>query len=500
MGEISSAAGTSTVAMRTKLAFGIGASGEAATNWIFNALTFFFYNQVLGLAPYLAGMAVFIAIIFDAITDPVMGSISDRFHSRWGRRHPFMFAAPAPIVIAMYMIFSPPEALEGYGLFAWYTFFTVMMRGSLTLFTVPHLALGAELSDDYHERSKVMSHNNIFTYFGWMVLHIFVWFVIFPNFELGQRNQDAYFPIVIYCMALVTICILVSAWFTRDRIPYLKQPPDDGEKISLIRLFKDMKEAMSNPNYLHLLIGLFFLSMMIGTHETLSIYMATFYWELTPIQIGWLVLNNVLGYTVGFAVTAKLHRRYDKRATIVGSAVMLSIFWSSAVTLRLFGLAPENTTWELVAFIVGLGTFSSIGGSIINISVMSALADIADEHELKSGRRQEGIFYSARTFFAKASNGVGHVVAGFALELIEFPTNAVPGEVDADKIFSLGIVDGPFAMVWGLVAAGLYGRYKINKSYHDDIMRQLQARKEAGGYQPSAATADDPPAGTAEPA
>ena len=116
MGEISSTTGQSVVAMRTKLAFGIGASGEAATNWIFNVLTFFFYNQILGLSPSLAGLAVFIAIIFDAITDPVMGSISDRFHSRWGRRHPFMFAAPAPIVVAMYMIFFPPEGLQGYGI------------------------------------------------------------------------------------------------------------------------------------------------------------------------------------------------------------------------------------------------------------------------------------------------------------------------------------------------------------------------------------------------
>lgn len=483
MGEISSTTGQSAVAMRTKLAFGIGASGEAATNWIFNVLTFFFYNQILGLSPSLAGLAVFIAIIFDAITDPVMGSISDRFHSRWGRRHPFMFAAPAPIVVAMYMIFFPPEGLQGYGLFAWYTFFTVMMRSCLTLFTVPHLALGAELSDDYHERSKVMSYNNIFTYLGWLVMHIFVWFVIFPNFELGQRNQSAYFPIVMYCMALVAACIFISAWFTKDRIPYLKSPPDDGEKIGVVRLFKDMKEAMSNRNYLSLLIGLFMLSMMIGTHETLFIYMATFFWELTPVQIGWLILSNVFGYTIGFAITAKLHRRFDKRATIVGSAILLSIFWSSAVTLRLFGLAPENSSWELVAFIIGLGTFSSIGGSVINISVMSALADVADEHELKSGRRQEGIYYSARTFFAKASNGVGHVVAGIALEVIEFPTNAVPGEVAADTIFSLGIVDGPFAMCWGLAAAVLYGRYKINKTYHDEIQRQLRERKPRGTAQ-----------------
>ena len=474
------------VAMRTKLAFGIGASGEAATNWIFNVLTFFFYNQILGLSGSLAGTAVFIAIIFDAITDPLMGSISDRFHSRWGRRHPFMFAAPAPIVLAMLMIFYPPTALEGFTLFVWYTFFTVVMRVSLTLFVVPHLALGAELSDDYQERSKIMSYNNIFTYIGWLFMHIFVWFVIFPNYELGQRNQAAYTPIVVYCVTIIAVCIFVSAWFTRDQIPNLKQPPDDGERFSFRRLILDMKEAMVNRNYLYLLLGLFFLSIMIGTHETLGIYVQTFFWELSPIQIGWLIMSNVVGYTIGFMIAEPLHRRFDKRATIVGAAIVLSIFWSSAVTLRLLGFAPDNGTWTLVMFIIFLGSFSSAGGSIINISVMSALADVADEHDLKSGRRQEGIYYSARTFFAKASNGIGHVVAGFALDFIEFPSNAVPGQIAADKIFALGIIDGPFAMVWGLIAAVLYGKYSIDRKYHAEIQHKLATRNAAMGN--SAAT------------
>ena len=124
----------SPVLMRTKLAFGVGASGEAGTLWIFNALTFFFYNQVLGLPPDLSGYAVMIAILFDAITDPVMGTISDRFKSKYGRRHPFMFAAPGPILIALFFIFNPPVSLNtDLSLFVWYTIFTIFLRVSLTL-------------------------------------------------------------------------------------------------------------------------------------------------------------------------------------------------------------------------------------------------------------------------------------------------------------------------------------------------------------------------------
>jgi Na+/melibiose symporter-like transporter len=465
------------VAMRTKLAFGIGASGEAATNWIFNALTFFYYNQILGLSGTLTAAAVTVGIVSDALTDPLMGSISDRFRSRLGRRHPFMFAAPLPLVLCIYAIFNPPHVLETQGLFIWFMLFSVGMRVCLTLFAVPHLALGAELSDDYNERSKIMSYNNVFTYGGVIVMHIAVWFVIFPAFDNGRMEQVAYYPVVFFCCSLIMLCILTSAYQTRDRIPFLKPIPAGLPAFSAAQLGREMWSAMRNRHYLFLLLGLFFLSVMIGTHETLGLYMATFYWELTDHQIGWLILNNVFGYAIGFIFTARLHDRFDKRWTIVASAAGLSVFWSTAVTLRLFDLAPANTSTELVLFIIGIGTFSSACGSILNISVMSALADIADEHELNTGRRQEGIFYSARTFFAKATNGIGHVVAGIALDIIEFPIGAKPGTIEPEKIVALGIVDGPFAMLWGLLGACFYTGYRIDRAYHARIQRALASRR-----------------------
>jgi Na+/melibiose symporter-like transporter len=432
--------------IKTKLAFGVGATGEGATNWIFAGLTFFFYNQVLGLSGSLTGLAVLIAIIFDAVSDPIMGSISDRFISKLGRRHPFMFAAPFPTVIAIYLMFFPPDGLSEYGLFGWLIFSTILLRLSITLFAVPHLALGAELSDDYFERSRVMSYNNLFGYMGVIIMHIFVWFLIFPYFageKIGQLYQESYTPIAIFSMVLISLCILSSAYFTKDRIPYLNQPSRSESHIKITDLFKDIYGAISNKNYARLLVGMFFLSMLIGTHETLGIYMGTFFWELSPIQIGWLIINNIIGYAFGFILTAKLHQRFDKPIVIVATVLGLTIFWSASANIALLGFAPERGSWELVLMIICLGSFASACGSILHISVMSALADIADEHELNTGIRQEGVFYAARAFFSKTSNGIGHVIAGVALDFIAFPENAVPGEIPEDTIFNLGLVDGP---------------------------------------------------------
>jgi len=471
------------VRIKTKLWFGLGASGESTTNWVFNVLAFIYYQQILGLSGTLTGAAVLIGILSDAITDPLMGSISDSFRSRFGRRHPFMFIAPIPLAASVYLMFNPPGGVvdDQTLLFVWFMVFTVLMRSLLTLFAVPHLAMGAELSSDYIERSKVMSYNNLFAFYGGFLMHCFVWFLVFGYLfedQGGQLHGPAYQPIIIFSCCLIIITIFGCAWFTRDQIPRLMAPKNTSP-FTPQKLFGDIWDALKNRHYRFLLLGLFFLSMTIGTHETLSIYMGTFFWRLNAYQIGWLVISSVIGYHIGFALTSVAHRHFDKRWTIVGSAAGLSVFWSTAVTLRLFDLAPENSSWQLVAFIISIGIFSSACGSILNISVMSALADIADEHELNTGRRQEGIFYSARTFFAKVTNGIGHLIAGIALDYyIYLPSGAVPGQVPEDVLFRLGIVDGPFAMIFGLIAAVIYSGYRIDQKYHEQIKLKLSQAKD----------------------
>ncbi|MFL2700059.1 MAG: MFS transporter [Gammaproteobacteria bacterium] len=466
--------------LRTKLAYGVGAIGESSVIWLFSTLAFFFYNQVIGLSGTLAGLAVLIATLFDAVSDPLVGSISDNFRSKYGRRHPFMFAAPLPAMLCIYLVFSPPVEMGQIAIFAWFAIFTILLRLSITLFTIPHLALGAELSDDYIERSNVMSFNNVFAYTGVIIMHVYVWFFVFPNidgFEMGQLSRDAYPSIVFFSCLLIGTAMTASAFYTRDQIPNLKQAESRKDKNVAIRFFKDIYAVLKNPNYLYLLLGIFFLSILIGTHETLGLYMYTFYWKLSPIQTGWLILNNVFGYAIGFIVTSKLHQMFDKPIIIVISAILLSVFWSLAVILSLFGLAPEPASWDLVIFIIILGSVAAAGGSILHISVMSALADVCDEHELLTGYRQEGIFYSARSFFAKTSSGIGHVIAGIALDIINFPRGDINAEVTESMLFNLGLLDGPFAMIWGLIAAIFYSGYKITNKYHKEIREKLNEKK-----------------------
>jgi Na+/melibiose symporter-like transporter len=110
------------------------------------------------------------------------------------------------------------------------------------------------------------------------------------------------------------------------------------------------------------------------------------------------------------------------------------------------------------------------------ISSLSALADIADEHELNTHRRQEGIFFAARSFFAKASQGVGHLIAGMALDFINFPVGAAPGTVAEESIFSLGMIDGPVAALPITLSLVFFWRYRLTRSRQQEIQATLKSR------------------------
>ena len=174
-----------------KLGYGIGQTSAGVKNAAFSIFLFFYYNQVLGLSGSLAGMASLLALIIDAITDPMVGQLSDRFKSRWGRRHPFMLIGAVPFGFAMYLLFAPPAGMDEYGLFAWMLGFAITVRVLLTFFFVPHLSLGAEMVRDYHERTSLISYRLFFQFAGGLFVTM-VGFVVFfpPSDGFPERHAE----------------------------------------------------------------------------------------------------------------------------------------------------------------------------------------------------------------------------------------------------------------------------------------------------------------------
>lgn len=469
----------SSLSFKTKFAFGVGSGAESIALYTVGTFAMIYYNQVLGLPAHLAGLAISASLFLDGISDPLVGSLSDRTRSRLGRRHAYMFFAPIPIALAFVAVFNPPDGLSQGQLFGWFALSVVLLRQSMTFFHTPHLALGGELSSDYTERSKIMAYNSFFQWAGaaatsWIALSYF--FKATPEYPRGLLNPEPYAPYSLIMGAIALAILFASAWFTRDQIPHLPKPPENLPKYSPFEFMKDLGKAFSNRNYVWLLAAYFFLSMMVGLRTGLHLYTNTFYWQLTSEELRWFVIGSFAGYFSAFLAAARLHGRYDKRAVMIISALIYAI--APAIPVALGGIGVLNAaTPGLLVILVSFSVLSYGAASILSISVMSALADVADENELKFGVRQEGVLYSTRSLFAKVDQAIGAALAGLVLTIIAFPVKAQIGEVPNEIVWNLALWDGILAGVPGFVAVFFYSRYRITRTTFDATKAALRERR-----------------------
>ncbi|HBV25332.1 MAG TPA: hypothetical protein DEB44_05315, partial [Acidimicrobiaceae bacterium] len=174
-------------------AFGAGELVQAVVTIGLYSLLLFYYQQVVGLSGTLTGLALGIALFFDGVTDPAVGSLSDRIQGRYGRRHPVMAGAAIPLAIAFFFLFYPPDGLAEFGNFVWLTVFAILVRTALTFFVIPHLALGAEMAPDYLQRSTLYSFGSLIGGIGGALIGFAVYWVFFPTtdeFNPGLLNAD----------------------------------------------------------------------------------------------------------------------------------------------------------------------------------------------------------------------------------------------------------------------------------------------------------------------
>ncbi len=463
-----------------KLGYGVGSMAEAL---VFSSTTQFlliFYNQVRGLNAGYVGMAIAAGLFVNAVADPLVGSWSDRTRSRFGRRHPFMFAAILPVALAFWGLFNPPAGLGMWGQLVWLAVLNIVLQQALTLFHTPHLAFGGELSPDYIERTKVMSYNTFFLWAGdtacWLSTFglFFAASRAFPN---GALDPSRYLGFSTTVALLVGAILLLSSASTARRIRWMPKPAAGAKGFSLPAFFGDVKQALSNRNYLTILFSMLFLSLMQGVRGGLWIYTATFFWRLDNSQIVWFAAGSFIAYVAGSAWVSRIHRRFDKRATVTAAIALYCIGPALPLALGYVGVLSAQTPGILV-ILIAFGLLQHFPYCLIATTQYSALADITDENEVKYGVRQEGVFFSTQTFFARIDQAVGSALAGWVLSLLAFPAHAVPGHVPQPVLQGLALAF-VVSTAPGLVGAVCASRLRLSAASHKATRETLAARAEA---------------------
>jgi Na+/melibiose symporter-like transporter len=390
-----------------------------------------------------------------------------------------MFGAIVPAAVLFFALYNPPDVSQFWQLI-WLGVANTLLLQVMTVYHTPHLALGGEMSQDYLGRTSVMAYNTFCLWLGdtigWlMAFRIF--FAATEKFPNGALDPTRYPMFSITVSALIIVILTYSSWSTMNRIPYLPQPRAEQKRFGVRELMRDVRQALSNRNYVMLLIGLFFLSMMTGVRIGLWLYTATYFWQLDNNQISYFVVGSFTGYLFAALAVKRLHARFDKRWTGALALALYSLGPAIPLTLGYFGVLSAQTP-GILYILIAFSVLQHAPYSLMTTTVTSALADIADENELKFGVRQEGVLYATRTFFQRVDQALGTALAGWVLSTIAFPKNAKPGEVSNDVLLALAAA---FALsaIPGLIAGVFYGMLRVTRTTYDATRAALDERAAA---------------------
>ncbi len=464
--------------------YGAGSIADAVFQAALATFLFFYLTEVCGLPNGLTGLSLFLSLVVDALIDPFVGSMSDNSRSRWGRRHPFMFAGAVPLALGLGLLFSIPKGLGQLPLFGYVTLISVVLRFSHSTFNLPYVGLGAELSDDYAERTNIVAARFLFAPIGTGSALLLA--LAFGLFGPEKYHHGAYALFGWACGAAALAAALFSAYGTLRTLPRLHQVASPTGSMAG-RFFRDLREIFRNRSFVILFASLLLLFIGAGTAATLFLHTATFFWKLPGWTIAAIGLSAPLGLLLGVPVSVFVSNRFEKRSVVIVCFILLVSYHASITVLRIVGLLPAGGP-VLQAVLVGLALI--VGGVVgcAGIGFQSMMADAADEHEFLFGTRREALYFAGLNFSAKAASGVGVLVAGLALDLIAFPTNLAARGGAAVSIplavtNNLGLIYGPGVAVIYALGAVVFQAYRLDRPTIARIQEELEDRRRAAAFE-----------------
>ncbi len=463
----------------TKLAYGSGAVAIGVRN---NGLAYFlllFYSQVVGLDARLVSLALTIALCIDAVSDPIIGYWSDNLRSRWGRRHPFLYAAIVPITAAYFLVWSPPAGMSTTATF-WYLLGTLAaIRVSFSFYEIPLASLAPELTKDYDQRSTLQAFSSYFGWTGGNFMSVFMFGVLFPLFATaaipnGQFNRDAYHAYGLIASGLILASMLAAAIGTHSRIVHMRPAPP-ARTLTPARIFKEIFETLSNRSFMALFASAIFGSIASGLSAGMAFILYTYFWRFSSQQISVITMGVFGSAIIGALLAPWLSRTIGKKRGAIISGLLAFIGSPIPIVLRLTDVLPQETN-ALVFWFVFFATMIDVG-LIICYQILSGamMADLVEQAELKTGRRSEGIFFAASAFIGKMVNGLGVILAGYVITLAGLKTGADATHVSAETTWRLGMLYVPTILALWMTMLGIMSLYSLTRKGHEENLRALDA-------------------------
>jgi Na+/melibiose symporter-like transporter len=470
----------------TMVAFGLGFIANSVMARGLATFLMVFYNQVMGLPAAWVGLGTGVALLVDAMVDPGVGYISDHVRTRWGRRHPFMYAAAAPVAILFFLLWNPPAGLEPGALFAYMMACLLAIRVFDTLFELPASALVPELVEDYDRRTLLFTIRVLFGVVGGVLMTIFAYQVALRANSDGTGGVLAKHGYIYYGLTgaiVIFLAIMIAALSTHRFIPWLRQaaPVDAGVRRS--SGVREVWATLGRRSFITLTISGMLVSLVGSLTAGLTLYIAIFFWGFAQGQLSILATVAAGAAVTGLTCAPYASRRLGKRGAAILGYVLGALGELTPYFLRLGGLMPENgDPW--VFRIVAVGSFVNVASwSMTGTFLTAMVADIVEDSAVQTGRRAEGLLFAADSLFKKISGAGGPALAGLLLTIAGFPVGAKRGHVPEAALNHLMVIYLPTLIGIYTVSITALAFYNISRQSHAENLRALSAMRAAAAQE-----------------
>lgn len=470
---------TDRVPLHIKLFHGIGSIAYGVKDNGFSTFLLLFYNQVIGLDARLVSLALMLALFVDAFADPIIGHLSDRTYTKWGKRLPWLYIAPIPLGLAWILLWAAPASLGGW-IFAYLLVIAIMVRVLVSCCEVPSASLIPELTRDYDERTVIMRYRYLFGWAGGLAM-LFLGYIVFlvpdADHAVGLLNENGYWNYGLVGGAVIAIATLVSARGQHKRVALW--PDKRPKKTSVRESFEEIREALSHRAAVVLFGAGAIAYINQGVTFTISNYLYLYVWEFSQTAFFYypiLLFASVVG---SFFLVSPLTKAFGKRPVAIVGGLVGMIFWVIPFALNLSGAWPAVGGTASTTLVFGFTFLATTGSVVTMITAQSMVTDIVEASELETGRRTEGVFSAGWFFVQKCGTGLGIFAAGLIVSLSGLPDKAQPGEVALSVIENLMIFYSVMIFILAISGAWIFSRFPINRADHDARVAALAAAKAA---------------------